>query len=469
MNVAYIHYHLKPGGVTTVIRQQIEAVSGHCRTIALAGEVPSSSPIPAITVPGIAYDQSGLSTASPEQTADHIAKIILSVWPEGCDIIHVHNPTLAKNKNFLQVLKILQAKGFNLLLQIHDFAEDGRPHSYFPEAYPENCHYCVINSRDRDILRLAGLTSQGLHLLPNMVNPVGSTGRPCRLDNFVLYPVRAIRRKNIGEAILLSLFFRNRETLAITLPPNSTADIESYNGWKDFAAGHGLPVLFEASTKNDFLSLVHHADSIITTSISEGFGFSFLEPWTAGQKLWGRNLPEICIDFQGQGVRLDGLYSRIVIPNGWISPEKLFAVYKTAMENSLQLFGCENSNFNTADGFAEFISAQGLDFGMLNEPFQKQIILRVLASEADHKSLAAANPFLSETGAPADQAAIVHNRQTVLANYSQTAYRKSLLQMYEAVRHTKAIQSIDKQELLCRFLTPSRFNLLKWSVYESPE
>lgn len=466
MNIAYIHYHLKPGGVTTVIRQQMEAISGLCRTLVLAGEVPSSWQIPAIPIPGIAYDQSGLSAASPEQTAEHIIKEIHSVWPEGCDIIHVHNPTLAKNINFLKILKILQGRGFNLLLQIHDFAEDGRPHSYFPETYPANCHYCVINTRDRDVLLHAGLTPQGLHLLPNMINPVSSTDQSCSLDNFILYPVRAIRRKNIGEAILLSLFFRNRETLAITLPPNSAADMKSYNGWKDFAARHDLPVIFEASSKDDFLSLMHGANFIITTSISEGFGFSFLEPWTAGQRLWGRNLPEICIDFQNRGVRLDGLYSRIVIPDGWIAKEELLHSYQTTIENSLKSFGCGSTNYNTAEGFAGFISRDGLDFGMLNERFQKQIIMRVLSSAVDKKSLAAANPFLRKMDTAADQAVVTHNRQTVLANYSQTAYRENMLKIYESVKQMNVVQSINKQKLLRRFLTPSRLNLLKWSTYE---
>lgn len=466
MKIAYIHYHLKPGGVTTVIRQQVEAVSDHCRTIVLVGEIPSSCRIPAIPIPGIAYDQSGISKASPEQAADHIAKEIHSVWPEGCDIIHVHNPTLAKNKNFLKVLKILQSRGFNLLLQIHDFAEDGRPQSYFPEAYPANCHYCVINSRDRDTLLHAGLVPEGLHLLPNMVNPVGSADRPCNLDNFILYPVRAIRRKNIGEAILLSLFFPNREALAITLPPNSPADFKSYNGWKAFAARHDLPVLFEASAKEDFLSLVQGARLIISTSISEGFGFSFLEPWTAGQTLWGRSLPEICIDFQEQGVRLEGLYSRIVIPDGWVSRAKLFQSYQTVIENSLNLFGRESSTIDTTNGFDEFLSKDGLDFGMLNESFQKQIITRVLASAENKKSLAAANPFLLEMNASQDQTVVSHNRQAVLANYSQAIYRKNLMEMYAYVKQSQVNQSIDKQKLLNRFLTPSRLNLLKWGVYE---
>ena len=133
MKIALVHYHLKPGGVTTVIRQQIEAIQNHCELIVLAGEKPEQFQIPVIHIPGIAYERNNTTDPSPEKTAEDIIRAIHNVWPEGCDIIHIHNPILAKNRNFLKVLKILQRKEFRLLLQIHDFAEDGRPFSYYSE------------------------------------------------------------------------------------------------------------------------------------------------------------------------------------------------------------------------------------------------------------------------------------------------------------------------------------------------
>ena len=115
---------------------------------------------------------------------------------------------------------IRQNRGIRLFLQIHDFAEDGRPHLYYPGEYPADCHYGVINSRDYKILLNAGLEQKGLHKLFNMVNPFDGTRQDRGEKNVVLYPVRAIRRKNIGEAILLSLFFKNGATLAITRATN---------------------------------------------------------------------------------------------------------------------------------------------------------------------------------------------------------------------------------------------------------
>jgi hypothetical protein len=104
-----------------------------------------------------------------------------------------------------------------LLLQNHDLAEDFRPEVYTEnEEYPANCHYAVINNRDRSFLHRAGLKPEGLHLLPNEVRSISPDPNQARTR--YLYPVRAIQRKNIGEALLLSLFIPEGRTVAVTLP-----------------------------------------------------------------------------------------------------------------------------------------------------------------------------------------------------------------------------------------------------------
>ena len=302
MKLAIIHYHLKPGGVTSVIRQQLKALSGECDVLLLTGELPDT-PVYGNTklIPGLGYTGGSPAAYNPEETADMVVKTIFETFNGKCDIIHVHNPLLAKNIHFLRMLKTLQKKGCRLFLQIHDFAEDGRPSAYYrDESYIANCHYGVINSRDYSVLNQSGLTPEGLHLLPNTVTPIHVSSAKRQQLNRILYPVRAIRRKNIGEAILLSLFFENH-TLSITLPPNSPSDMIIYNGWKRFVSKNNLHVEFEAGLKNDFNVLVSSSDFFLTTSIMEGFGFSFLEPWTASKMLWGRAIPEICNDFINNG------------------------------------------------------------------------------------------------------------------------------------------------------------------------
>ena len=295
MKIAFIHYHLKTGGVTTVLNQQLAAVARSNQALVLTGD-PAQTRLPAdlVHLPELAYSSEYKGTFNAEGVARKILNAICDRFSGPCDVLHIHNPTLAKNSQFLEIIRFLQNKGVNLLLQIHDFAEDGRPLAYFTDEYPADCHYGVINKRDYDILLKAGLTKEGLHLMENTVNVPPLVRQPESDKAMVLYPVRAIRRKNIGEAILLSLFLKQGQNLVITLPPNSPADIKSYRAWKAFAQEQDINVGFDQGLNKEFEDLVLSAESLITTSISEGVGFSFLEPWLFGKLLWVRRLSDIC-------------------------------------------------------------------------------------------------------------------------------------------------------------------------------
>ena len=241
MKIVLMHYHLKPGGVSTVLKQQAKAISEFGEVLVITGEPPDSSFVfDTVCIPGLGYDGVGRDKIDrPRQVAHAIEDAIYSKWKTGCDVLHVHNPILKKNRNFLRILKHLQKQGQNLFLQIHDFAEDGRPRAYFDDEYPANCHYGVINSRDEKILLRAGLKKKGLHRIFNTIHFFDLKDRSPKKEPLILYPIRAIRRKNIGEALLLSLFFKDREALYITLPPNSPADIKFYRKWKDFVKRSG--------------------------------------------------------------------------------------------------------------------------------------------------------------------------------------------------------------------------------------
>ena len=247
MKIAFMHYHLKTGGVTTVLKQQLNAIGEKCQTLVLTGLPPETSfPADFVHIPELGYSsQYSKEAIDPDDVAESIIIAICNKFNGLCDVLHVHNPTLAKNKHFLKILKSLQRKGLNLFLQIHDFAEDGRPNAYFTDEYPSNCHYGVINQRDYDILLAAGLKKEGLHRLVNTVNPNPIKPQLKFKKPLILYPIRAIRRKNIGEAILLSMFFIQSQTIAITLPPNSPSDIKSYEEWKAFVKDYNLNLDFE--------------------------------------------------------------------------------------------------------------------------------------------------------------------------------------------------------------------------------
>jgi hypothetical protein len=465
MKIAFIHYHLRTGGVTTVLRQQVEALRDTCDILVLTGSPPESSFIcDTVYIPGLGYDTQGQNRSNPEDIAAAIIRTIHLKWKSGCDLVHVHNPTLAKNRDFLKILKALQNKKIKLFLQIHDFAEDGRPLVYYSEdEYIQDCHYGVINSRDYNILLKSGLKENGLHKIFNTINPfkLSTTGVPQK--NLVLYPIRALRRKNIGEAILLSLFFTNNETLAITLPPNSPADLESYAQWKAFVKEKNLNVTFEAGLSHEFSELVMSARFIITTSITEGFGFSFLEPWTANKILWGRKLPEICQDFEEKGVRLDHLYTRLAVPVEWLGKENFFSSWQTCIGKACSLFGIGIDQAKIAAAFEKVTENETVDFGLLDETFQKIIISMVQSHKSDRDRLIFLNPFLLEPGNVSDKETLIqNNNNAVLFHYNKTRYRENLVDIYSRVIKHSVCHKIDKKVLLSKFLNLKDFSLLKW-------
>jgi hypothetical protein len=468
MKVAFIHYHLKPGGVTTVLRHQLDVLSDGGEGLVISGS-PPADPVgaPVVTVPALAYDSQGGGGDPASAVADAVQSAVRARWPGGCDLLHVHNPLLAKNRRLLAVLAALQRRGMRLLLQVHDFAEDGRPQHYTPRPYPADCHYAVVNSRDYRFLQRAGLSEPGLHLLPNMIAaPPAPAGPPVDAPPQVLYPVRAIRRKNIGEAALLSCYFPGDCRLAVTLPPNSDRDRAVHADWQAFARRTGLKAVFDVGLDHDFGALLAGACFILTTSIMEGFGFSFLEPWAAGKLVWGRRLPEVCRDFEGRGVSLAHLYTRLTVPLAWIAPKAFEARWRASVKRACRYFGAAPAPGQMRAALGHITQGGQVDFGLLDEGAQRQVISRVHAERRAARQLAAANPFLNDPGRVPDAEKLVRrNREAVLAGYNRAVYRERLLTAYRRVIGTRVCHQVDKSVLLAAFLDLKTFGLLKWGTY----
>lgn len=465
MKIAFIHYHLKQGGVTTVIRQQVEAVrAAGWQAVVIAGETSAAAfPAEVICLPELAYDSPENESCDPKALADQIIRVLNRHWPRGADIVHVHNPTLAKNRHMQAVLKALQESGVTLLCQIHDFAEDGRTNVYFQEDYVRDCHYAVINPRDYQLLIKAGLCGQGCHLLPNTITSVHWNTDDSTVGDYVLYPIRAIRRKNIGEALLLSLYFDPGVHLAITLPPNSPKDFDSYRQWRSFAQRHDLSVKFEVGVGADFPALMGHCRYVLTTSITEGFGFAFLEPWTAGKALWGRLLPSTCQGFINQGFQLSHLYTRLWVPLQWIDAKPFELKWENAMTRAAGQLSAPLPEHG-ADGAWRLVSGTGnIDFGLLDEHNQQHIIRKVLEDTRAADRLEQLNPFLAQPGPPGSFAdRIDHNFKLVTELYHPKTYERQLKKVYAAVAASPVRHGIDKSVLACAFLQPHEFSLLKW-------
>ncbi|MGB0344258.1 MAG: hypothetical protein ACPGGJ_02595, partial [Coraliomargarita sp.] len=164
LRVAIVHYHLKRGGVTRVIESTLRGL-GQCprasvHAVVLTGEIPDGFPFKesARAVEGLHYSNSQAHTpdsASLLQRMRDAARQALGAEP---DLWHIHNHSLGKNEAMPGVVSLLAEAGEALLLQIHDFAEDGRPQNHrvnqartehAGNLYPlgDRVHYALINAR----------------------------------------------------------------------------------------------------------------------------------------------------------------------------------------------------------------------------------------------------------------------------------------------------------------------------------
>ena len=140
-------------------------------------------------------------------------------------------------------------------------------------------------------------------------------------DRLFLYPTRAIRRKNLGEFLLWSALGEKGDRFATTLAPTSAGDRAPYERWVRVARSLGIPIEFEMGgrTTVPFPNLLRAAHTVVTTSVAEGFGLAFLEPWLAGRPLGARDLPELTDMFKKQGLDFGNLYRRLFVPLAWVA------------------------------------------------------------------------------------------------------------------------------------------------------
>ena len=498
MRIVLVHYHLRPGGVTQVIFHQASALREAGEDVfILSGEAPSGADewagIPFAVVPGLHYDRYRPAETEPaddpvkgnaqaplhtltEKLARSMEDAIRSHWPDGADLVHVHNPLIRKNSLLTGALKILGGR-MPLLLQNHDLAEDFRPDVYTGEEYPENCHYAVINSRDYRFLLKAGLKPEGLHLLPNEVRKLTVT--PGLKQTRFIYPVRGIRRKNIGEALFLSIFINSQSSshvpavpsgtsIAITQPPTTDQDVPIYSRWKETAASLRLPVEFEAGLNSSFADVMGSARAVITTSIKEGFGFSFLEPWTAGIAVSGRRIDYVCRDFEDAGLCMDTLYPALNIPAEYVESKNLRDKTAKGIIRLYTAFGLPYPS-QIIKELDTIFNKPFYDYGIMDEELQEKILRLTVRDKAVQKRIEQENPFL-ETLADwhSDPEIIEANRKTVLSSYSREtifgcireAYQKTLIPI---------TQSISRKRLLELYLDPRRLYLTGISPAESAE
>lgn len=476
MRIAIVHYHLIRGGVTSVIKQQARSlIEGGDDVLVIAGEAVGGENTEAPTefggaplavVPDLRYDprREDFDSVSNPLGEERLASSILAAmerhWGGAADVLHVHNPLIRKNCLLLGALRNLKDRGLRLLLQNHDFAEDFRPDVYLPgNAYVDDVHYAAINGRDHSFLRRAGLDPLGTHLLPNAVTAITAT--PDLDRTRYLYPVRAIRRKNIGEALLLSLFIPQGRTVAVTLPPTSARDEAQYDHWQRTAVALELPVEFGIGESASFSDLYGSAFCVLTTSIKEGFGFSFLEPWTAGRAVIGRRLDYVCRDFERSGLYFDSLYDSISIPLVYLPAPQLRRKLEAALVDAYAAFGLSVPQYAIKTLTDDIFSRDVFDFGRLDEELQTEVLEMVASNPAARDDIAEVNPFLAGLAEwVPDESVIVGNRDRALEMYAPSVAMRRLRDTYLSVLERPVRHRLSKSLLLELFLDPLKLSLI---------
>ena len=439
-SIVIFHYHLQPGGVSTVISLSVRAIA---------------ESLPAI-------DRVELVTGRRDDTGSFLAKLKKAVGPSGPEIVlnvhpsldyateshmddpdriadelfdkysgpiwWVHNYQLGKNPSFTEALLRIASThtGQRLIFHIHDFPECARyqnlellkKHTSLP-VYPaaSNVRYAVINGRDHDLLIRAGIPSGHVFLLTNPVDaaPLDRSGagetrseitRAFSRDfprydpdaPMVLSPVRTIRRKNILECALITESADRPANLVVTLPGVSDRE-KPYSDVVEGAFNRGLVTgLWGVGERLDdegigFERFVASADLILSASVQEGFGLFYIEAL-----LWGMPLCARRIDILG-GVAdfLDResvhLYHGLEVPLTGEERSGLLSRYDERIERLSDFIDRGIAESLRGDAF-RLTSAELVDYSYLDVGLQLRVLERAVDSAEYRTEIRSSNPEL---------------------------------------------------------------------------
>jgi glycosyltransferase involved in cell wall biosynthesis len=338
MKIALLHYHLRPGGVTTVIRNAQRALAPRhdVRVFSDFGY----DDTPARSRARFVADARALAGQLRERL-------------RGVDVLHTHNIGLGKHPRLACAVKLLAETGaVSVINQVHDFPEDDRPAQLRAlryctgrrddEFWRSFCYYdrprvvwATLTTRDANKLAERGVRQTRIFVLPNPVDDERFTraapsseelenvarrlavfaarrGFPCRSGKrLLLAPMKVMVRKNNAEAIDLVNRLPGYQLL-ITLDGSSPGDRAYSARLKRMIRRDRLPVIIGFGHElGDPLPLFHLAHAIVTTSKAEGFGYTFIEGWLCGKLVIGRDIPEVTRDFIAAGMDLRHLYREL--------------------------------------------------------------------------------------------------------------------------------------------------------------
>ncbi|MCH1440400.1 MAG: hypothetical protein L7W43_12135 [Rubripirellula sp.] len=476
-----LHCHYERGGVTQVVENHVRALreNGECEKIILVSGGRCSGlssetlqSVELIQLDGFDYDPEVLLVTDLELRQQQMLRALKQQFVlHGVSVdqalLHWHNHSLGKNTAFPGVIQTLASEGWRILLQVHDFAEDNRPENYgrlvsamqamskhqidrylYPQH--EGIHYATLTRADAAALAQMGLNRDRLHCLPNSV--VMPQGAPLSKENarekvlktlqlpdearWSLYPVRGIRRKNIGELLLLARWAGENRYMGLTLKPKTPIEQRSYERWERVAAEVSNRTVFDAGEIPGLTLLenISAADYVVSTSVAEGFGMAFLEPWLLGRGVIARRLSTVTDDFENSGVDLQSFYDAIPIPGNksWINE-----CQREIWEAQTQAWSHLPETLNPKIDMHVGEVVETLDFAKLTPQRQVKVLRRM---EHDHGFEAAAKefskPLVGRLNQDFSESVLVSNAQAVTEKYGSACIGESLVQLYQQLSKT---------------------------------
>jgi len=430
LKLIIFHYHLLPGGVTDVIKHSltafvslpgissVEIVCGREENIPKMSEAVQtlsrsgiSTPVKITVLPAIDY--LNLQTESPDP--QRLKNLLLNRYSSPDSVWLIHNYHLGKNWTLTAALNQIARDGHQkIIYQIHDFPECARfanlnelKSNIRGTLYPvsDSLRYCVINMRDFNIMKEAGIPGDSLFLLENPL-PRGSNTALHQADSrelkkklkalrkgpsvfhsegeLWLYPVRSIRRKNILEGGLITAMTENPVNLILTLPGISPQE-KNYSNLCEKAFARGLiPGYWGTGILPDtagisYNDLISASDLIFSSSVQEGFGYMYLNAL-----LWQKPLLARYLDIMDGFLPLmDGypahFYKSVLIPAGTALKKQLNKEYSLRFQE-LESYLPDSIKKALLDDLDSLTSKDSVDFSYLS-PEMQYTFLSELKSE----------------------------------------------------------------------------------------
>ncbi len=381
-----VHYHLRPGGVRSVIETCLPAIVKRMnvsRVLILAGEdapddwtirlakhLPQAELVTRyeracgyfseLTLPAATLRRRITQALDDAISADHPEKTL--IW--------FHNPGLGRNLLLNEGLRVLiRRTGIRLVAHHHDFWVENR-WSRWPEMRragfrtlsraADAVFFSGTNTAQSAITRRdQGVLADELPAVAWLPNPARSfpkrtsaarswlTGQLGDSSPVWILPTRLLRRKNIAEAILLTRWFCPDGWMISAGGASSAAEADyvrriaqaaQIGRWR---VNLGLKPSAGTPSVSDLMA---SSEAVLLTSVQEGFGLPFLEAASLGKPLIARRLDNIQPDLDALGVRVPHLYTEILIPCGLFDlraevarQRRIFQQWKSRLPQSIRI------------------------------------------------------------------------------------------------------------------------------------